>query len=262
MVYIFFLFDTVKPPVNSQHWFICFKNNKQHTAPVGDKRLPVTLFSLCVCVWNQLLLLQLNPLSLLVSASDTLFGFMPKRQSAVPPDFLLMAFILKAGCRFEDACIVFTVLDKISAVLNLMSHSIAQVSLLKHTHRETRAARARTRKNNTFVHVLHFERTIPWGQTHDQQMGAGCFGWVVCLCAGASESYLCHHEYVIKLPLRKDDVLRQGVHKAGTRALFCFHAKLVMCIVVYWDSERGGAKGMRDRVGNKKMGKLRTWINC
>ena len=179
MVYIFFLFDTVKPLVNSQGWFICFKNSEQHAVLIGDKRLPETLFFLCVW-WNQLLPLQLNPLLLPVSVSDTLFGFMPKHQSAAtPPDFLLMALIFKTGCRLGEGC-VFTALSQISAVPNLISHSIAQVSLL------SICTNAKTNNDDTFLHMCAlFARTIPWGQTHDQQMGAGCFGWMACLWVGA-----------------------------------------------------------------------------
>lgn len=75
------------------------------------------------------------------------------------------------------------------------------------------------RDTSTYV-LLPFGRTVSRGQTHDQQMGVGCFGRVACLCVGARASYLCCHEYVIKLPLRKDDMPRQGVHEAGSRVLF------------------------------------------
>lgn len=105
MVYIFFLFDAVKPPVNSPGWFTCFKNNVQHTALIGDKRLPETLFFLSVCVKEtNFCLFSLIPLSLPVSVSDTLFGFVPNYQSAVSPDFLLVALVLKTGCRLGDVC--------------------------------------------------------------------------------------------------------------------------------------------------------------
>lgn len=44
MVYIFFLFATVKPPVNSPGWFTCSENNVRHTALIGDERLQERLF--------------------------------------------------------------------------------------------------------------------------------------------------------------------------------------------------------------------------
>lgn len=96
----------------------------------------------------------------------------------------------------------------------------AQVSLLKH---------ADTKTTHLCIYMYSLlDRTIPRGQTHDQQMGVGCFGRVACLCVGARESYLCHHEYVIKPPLKKDGVPRQGVHEAGTWVFFV-SAESLLC---------------------------------
>lgn len=94
-------------------------------------------------------------------------------------------------------------------------------------------------------------------------MDAGYFGWVVCLHVGARESYLCHHEYVIKPALRKDEVPQQGAHKAGTRVLFCFPFKVVTGFVCYWEpeerwrEEKGGTRWRAEMLGNLEMERVR-----
>lgn len=99
MVYIVVLFDTVKPLVNSPGCFVSLKSSSTlcllETSDYKGHVIP----SVSV-IGNQLLPPQLNPLSLLVSVFDTLFGFMPKCRSAASPDVLLTALTPKKGCRF------------------------------------------------------------------------------------------------------------------------------------------------------------------
>lgn len=109
MVYIFFLLDTIKSPVNSSGWFICFKNNKNQAARVIKRHFFFFLLfsSFCVCVWKeQLLPLQFNPLVLPLSVFDTLFGFMPERPSAVSRLFAYGIHI-EVGLQIWDVCTLF-----------------------------------------------------------------------------------------------------------------------------------------------------------
>lgn len=89
------------------------------------------------------------------------------------------------------------------------------------------------RGTSTYVCVFRVrERFFECRHTTSRWVLGALAGCCVCLCVRAIESYLCHHEYVIKLPLRKDDVSQQGVHEAGTRLLFCFQPTLVVAIVL------------------------------
>lgn len=81
----------------------------------------------------------------------------------------------------------------------------------------------------------------------------GVLAKCACLCVGAGESYLCCHEYVIKPPLRKDDVPRQGVHEAGSRALFV-SAESLLCALSHIESARA-----REGDGKGKHREMEDW---
>lgn len=96
--------------------------------------------------WTQQLLpLQLNPSSPPVSVFDTLFGLMPKLQSAPSPDFIFYFFaclvhILKTGCKFK-MCVsyyYFLTISQMFAALKLLCGCITQVSLLQTGEYEAR----------------------------------------------------------------------------------------------------------------------------
>ena len=103
MVYIFFLFATVKPPVNSPGWFTCLENNVRHTALIEDEWLQERLF---VSVKPTSASSAWSPPPRPFSASDTLFGLEPKCRSAASPDFLLMALVRTTVCIFRGCVCV------------------------------------------------------------------------------------------------------------------------------------------------------------
>lgn len=193
----------------------------------------------CVCVWrNQLLPLYPNPpVPSRVCLCHCFWIHAKVPICCVSRFYLVTVPLFKTGCTFEDLSIVFfcfVLLNHCTYAIYLNTQQIQRQHI------------------STYV----FERTIRWVRTHDQQMGAACFGWGACLCVGARESYLCHHEYVIKLPLRKDDVQQQGVHEAGTRVLFfffCFHWNLVVGIVHCGEKEKNQNKARRDKVKSRKL---------
>ena len=76
------------------------------------------------------------------------------------------------------------------------------------------------------------------------------------MCVGARESYLCHHEYVIKPPLRKDGVPQQGVHEAGTRGPFLFSAESLLWALSC--TERVREEG-RDKVKSRNIRENEKW---
>lgn len=115
-------------------------------------------------------------------------------------------------------------------------------------------------KEITLDMCARFKRIL-WGQTHDWQMGVGCFGSAACLCVcvGARESYLCHNEYVIKLPLRKDAVSRQEVHEDEASVLSVYHESL-LCTMYCFESVRDDEQGGRKEAKVKKQHRaLKKW---
>lgn len=211
MVYIFFLFATVKPPVNSPGWFTCSENNVRHTALIGDERLQERLF---VSV-KPTSASSARPPPLSVPSRVCLRHFVWTR--AKVPICCVSRFSAHGACTHDSLHISMCVCVCVCRFLqNYLRSSAAPKS---HTYAKTTHVRIRVRRSG---------RTIPRVQTHAQQMGAGCFGSVVCLCVEAGESYLCHHEYVIKPPLKKDGVPRQGVHEAPTRVFFFVSSESVL----------------------------------
>lgn len=211
MVHIFFLFATVKPPVNSWGWFTFFKNNVQHIALIGDKQLPES-FGVCVrvSVWRRNQLLPLNPPVPPHSAFDTLFGCMPKYQSAGSLESMLMVLVFRTDWTFDDVG-TYTFHSKNASLWAdkqvPMWHALRHSSTYMLSHWRAQFLECKHTTSRWGLHAL--------AERH------------VCVLEQESLIYLCHHEYVIKLLLREDIAPQQGVHKAGTRVPYCFHWNLI-----------------------------------
>lgn len=164
------------------------------------------LVSVCVSVWRRNQLLPLNPPVPPHSAFDTLFGFMPKYQSAVSLESMLMVLVFRTDWTFDDVgtYIGFLTVSLCGGKLVHMRHAIRHTVLhICLPIREHSSFSTNTRPADGGLHALA--------------------GRHVYVLEQEGLIYLCHHEYVIKLLLREDIVPQQGVHKAGTRVPYCFH---------------------------------------
>lgn len=149
--------------------------------------------------------------------------------------------ILKTGCTFK-MCVsyYYYFFEQYHRCLQRLNFCVAAL------HKCPSFKQANMRRDTSTYVLLSFGRTVSRGQTHDQQMDVGCFGRVACLCVGARVSYLCCHEYVIKLPLRKDDMPRQGVHEAGSWVLFV-SAESLLWALSYTESVRVREQRRKDK---------------